>query len=104
MEIATIVETATAVGPELIVLFFVLVGLYNKNVLIAAKKLQKEDPTGKALNIIEKADVNELSRVLDKLDNQIRVLEAKQEEAAQPQINEIYKGVEAAVKKKNLEK
>jgi len=104
MEIATIVESVLTVGPELLVLFFVLIGLYNKNVLIAAKKLQKEDPAGKALNIIEKADVNELSRVLDRLDNQIRVLEAKQEEAAQPQINEIYKGVEAAVKKKNLEK
>jgi hypothetical protein len=104
MEFATIVETAMAVGPELIVLFLVLIGLYNKNALITAKRLLKEDPAGKALNIIEKADVNELSRVLDRLDNQIKVLEAKQEEAAQPQINEIYKGVEAAVKKKNLEK
>lgn len=102
MEIATIVETATAVGPELIVLFFVLVGLYNKNVLIAAKRLTREDPAGKALRIIDNADIDTLEKVVDNVSYQVKIAQAKKEDVSAEAKTDVYDGIRAAVEKKSL--
>jgi hypothetical protein len=104
MEFATIVESVLTVGPELLVLFFVLIGLYNKNILVLAKRLARADPAGKALNIIDNADVDDLSRTIMRAKQQIEIADARKDGITPEQKEEIYKGVENAIKKKSLSK
>lgn len=103
MEVATLVELVGANISTIVVVVLVLVGIVNKQVLITARKLAKEDPAGKALKIVEKADINELAKVVDQISTEVMLQDARGDKATPEAKNRVYDSVESAVKKKRLE-